>query len=68
MPVEEWNKERLCADRLSNLNSLKLAVSTRHRLHVFIQEEGALTANVLTRTAAMEMDMLLCPRETVSFI
>lgn len=39
-PVERLNKESLCADRLSSLNSLKLAVSTRHRLHVFIQEEG----------------------------
>lgn len=70
---EERNKESLCADRLSNLNSLRLAVFTRHRLHVFIKEEGwghsAHFANTLhIPTAVMEMDTVICLRQTVSFV
>lgn len=33
------NKGCLCADRLSNLNSLKRALSTGHKLYICIHEE-----------------------------
>lgn len=33
------NKESLCADRLTNLNSVKQDFSTRHRLYDFIPVE-----------------------------
>lgn len=35
-----WNKEGLCADRLSYINSLKQTLSTRQRLYGYIHEEG----------------------------